>query len=345
MVSDQDYMRHEVLEIIYYLFAVIFMGIIVPIFFGFSARGFEQSFVLGKSLNFGEILTSYMIYYILIVGALFAIIFPIVKLIVIKRGEHPATQENPNWTRIFSVSLIHDPEDGALYTLFRKGFNMGKRKNLARWAISIFRVYIISILVWSGMQILALLNIFKFNLLGIPQGVLQQITPLTKVIFTAEPPATAETGLMLIVLMLLMGINAYFCAKSKMSRNNKLIVYYMVGLTIVPLLVATGWMSWHSLVYSGSSVGLFASFMFGFIGAFLTVLFSSWIIWYVLHFTQNLFNGIKELYPANADVAFYAILAWALLFIIYIVGEYLAYRIRRGSKKKEGYLETNEPTY
>jgi hypothetical protein len=86
MVSEQDYMRHEILEIVLYLTVGLIAVILIPNFIGFFLKGFAESFVPGKSLNFGDILVNYQIYTFLLIGAFLAVLFPIVKILTIKKN-------------------------------------------------------------------------------------------------------------------------------------------------------------------------------------------------------------------------------------------------------------------
>ena len=117
MAFDEGYIRNEIKEIVFYLVLGILMAIILPIAQGFAFGGFEESLIEGRPVEFGDILFDYMIYYIQIIGGLFLIAFSIGSLVTIRKGEHPATQENPSWFRIFTVSVIHNPEQGALYKI------------------------------------------------------------------------------------------------------------------------------------------------------------------------------------------------------------------------------------
>lgn len=335
MVSEQEYTRHEGLEIAFFVLLGVFMTIVLPLVFGFGLKGFEESFVAGRPLQFGDILTSFLIYYILILGALFGgIAFGLVKILTIKKGQHPATQDNPNISRIFSVSLIHDPEDGALYTLFRK-MGMSQKKNFMRWSISIARMFAVAIIFFGFLGLLSL-SFPQLQIVSIPGKVLQQITPATQVYFTAEPPAFAETGIMLAVFMLLMGIVAYLVAKYKLGIT----MYYVIGFILVSPLIGLLWYGFHNIVYQNSAQAHFSTFIFGWIGSSLTLLLGSFIFWYVWHFMNNFFAGLVKVAPGNTDVTFYVFLFLVLFSVSFIVIELLAYK-----RRKRKSLEVQEPSY
>src|SRR3990167_9869711 len=103
----KDYFRHEILEITFYITMVLLLGIVLPIFVGFSLRGFEGSFVGGRPLEFGDIIVSFMIYYIFIVVALFGIpTLKIREMLLSNKREHPANQSIPHFG---NYAIIHDP--------------------------------------------------------------------------------------------------------------------------------------------------------------------------------------------------------------------------------------------
>ena len=113
MAISDDYLKREIFEIIFYLF-VGGLILLLTIFGGFSLQGFSESFSKGV-LDLSSYLGSWLIYTPLMILSLLVIIYPIAHLLLIRRGEHPATQEKPNWFRIFTVSYIFNPEDGALW--------------------------------------------------------------------------------------------------------------------------------------------------------------------------------------------------------------------------------------
>ncbi len=336
MVSEDEYIKHEGAEIGFYVILGIMMSIILPLFVGFGLRGFEETFISGRPLAFGDILVTYLIYYILIVAALAVIVFPIMNLITIRRGDHPATQPNPRWTRIFTVSLIHNPEQGALYTLFRK-IGFGRRKNLMRWSLSIINMLFIGTLIFGALGALSL-TVPQAQIVGIPTGFQQQITPFTDVIFTAEPPAFAETGTMLFVFLLLMGVVAYIAARFNLGIT----FFFFVGFFIVCPLIGFGWLGFHNIVYAASDQARFATFIFGWLGSSMTLAFGTFILWYTWHFWNNIFAKLREIAPANEDVIFISWLIWGIVLVAYITVVFLIWRFGR---KKKGLQGVPEPNY
>lgn len=329
--ESQDWIEHEVKEITFYIIFGITMAILLPIFLGFSLKGFEESFVSGRPLTFGDILVTYIIYYIMIIVGLIGL--PVLKyreMILTKRGENVARQSKPS---IFSVAILHDPEiDGLLYNLFSwMGFK--GRKNPMHWSISMLRMFVIGTLIFGAVGLSQTVTSTQFT--GIPQLAFQ-MTETMEVLFTAEPPAFAETTMMIFIFSLLMGLVAYLVSKLKLP----IFLYWAIGLIMICPLMGLGWMSFHNIVYGNSEASLFATFLFGWIGSSITLIFGSWILWWCWHFWNNIFAKITEIVPRNEDVIFISIVVWVLLFFSWI-GVELA--IRKYRKKEKEVIA--EPTF
>ena len=320
MSNRNEFMRHEIKEITFYIIFGLVMTIIIPIFIGFGLGGFEESFISGRPLEFGDFLVTYMIYYIMIIAGLIGLpALKIREMYVTKRGEHPANQSKPD---ALSVAYLHDPEqDGLLYNAF-EGL---MKKNPMRWSSSILRVFIISTLFFGTLGLIQAITNFSF--VGIPQMPFQ-VTPFGEVFFSAEPPAFAETTMMLFVFSLIMGLNAWISSKFRLGK----IGYFSMGV-VACLIVGGLWTGFHSIVYGSSESALWATFIFGTGGALLTLLSGSFIPWYAWHFWNNIFvklSGMFEL--VSEDLVFISIIVLVFLFIIYASAEYLIWKYKKKTK-------------
>ena len=258
------------------------------------------------------------------------------NLLTIRKGQHPATQENPKWYRIFTVSLIHNPEKGGLYTLFRK-FGLSQRKNPLRWTLSLFHMFLIGSIIFGFLGILSL-TFPQAQVIGIPtNSVLQQVTETTQVMFAVEPASFSETGTMLFIFSLLMGIVAYFVAKFQLGIG----VFFLIGFLFISPLIGLLWTFWHLAVYGASSSSLFFTFIFGWIGSTLTLAFGSVIFWLNWHTMNNLFAKLREIAPGNQDVIFIAWLIWGTVAFIYLMT--IIFLANRKRKKRLNQVE--EPRY
>ena len=315
---------HELKEIFVYIMIGLIMTIIIPIFIGFAFGGFAESFVPGKPLEIGSFLVTFLIYYIMIVAGIIGL--PTLKLAQLRFQNHrysPANQPNAKPSNTV-VSYIHDPETlGLFYNLF-SGM---KQEKVMRWSLSMLRMFVYSTIFFGFVGILQATT--KFSFVGIP-GMPFQVTPLGEVFFSAEPPAFAETTLMILVFSLLMWVNAYICSKLKLGK----IGFFTIGLILVCPVIGLGWMGFHAIVYGNSASGLLATFIFGWIGCTLTLLFGTFIVWYVWHFWNNWFYKLSITATANESLFVYSIIALVLLTIATIVVEVIIHN----SKKKNRYI-------
>lgn len=328
--ESQEWIEHEVKEITFYVIFGIVMSILLPIFLGFVLKGFEESFIAGRPLQFGDFLVTYIIYYVMIIAGLIGL--PVLKfreMTLTKRGEHVAKQSHPS---IFSVAYLHDPEvDGMLYNLF-SGVGLRGKRNPMRWSLSMFRCFLIATIIFGGLGLTQTFTDTQFT--GIPQLPFQ-VTETMQILFTAEPPAFAETTLMIFVFSLLMGLNAYLVSKFKLPTWT----YWIIGIMIICPFIGVGWMGFHNIVYGNSEVSLFATFLFGWLGSTITLLFGTFVFWYSWHFWNNVFAKIKEIIPQNEDVIFVSAIVLIALTFSWVVGEFML----RKYKKKHPEL-TAEPT-
>jgi len=336
-LTRNKWIRKEIMEIILYLFIGITMLIILPLMGGFSFRGFEESLVSGL-INISDYLGTYLVYVFFIIGSLFLVIFPIANLLTIRKGEHPATQENPKWYRIFSVSLIFNPEDGALWHI-SEALGFKGEKNLMRWSTNIFRVTIIFILVFGLLGILQVQNP-NLNVVGVPSGgaVEQQITPTSDIIFGSSIPSFSENGVLLFVSFFLLGITAFLCARFIRDKKIALLTYFIVGILFISLMMAFSWGSIHGVVYGSSEAKMLATQIFGGLGFILTLLFGIGIIWMIWHFFNNFFIKLTEFVTMKEDIILIALVIWGILFLVYIIAEFLFWR-RRKKKRQNSISE------
>tara|TARA_Y100000310_G_scaffold345639_1_gene467611 strand:+ start:5984 stop:6976 length:993 start_codon:yes stop_codon:yes gene_type:complete len=323
-----DFIRNEVKELVFYLGLFTFMVVIIPLFFGFVGKGFEESFIEGRPFLFGDLLSNYLIYLFFMIPSMLVIIFPIASMFVLSRGEHPATKPNPTFIRIFTTSFIHAPEQGMLYWLSEISGFSGKR-NFMNWSRNILRLLAVSI-IFFGLYGIIQVSFPASQVTAIPEIAIQQVTKTMEVYFAIEPPAWTETATMLFVFMLLMGLNAYVTARFQLGKT----FYYLVGLIFIAPLIGLFWMGFHSIVYGASQTGLIQTFIFGWFGSTLTLLFGSFFLWYIFHFMNNLFAKLVQIIPSNADIIFIAIIS-----LIVFTGFYIGIEVLLSKAKG------NKPTY
>lgn len=319
-----EWIKHEILEITSFMLIGIIMAVVLPIFVGFGLKAFEDSFIVGRPLEFGDLIVKFMIYYIMILAGLIGLsILKVREMFATEAGQNIARQKNPS---LFSVAYLHDPEiDGALYNLFRS-IGMKGKKNPMKWSLSAFRVFVIATIFFGAFSLLQTI-VPEAQVAGIPQTAFQ-MTETAEVIFTAEPASFGETTMMLFILSLISGINAWFVSKFKLPPG----VFWAIQFMIVCPLIGVGWMGYHMIVYGNSEVALFATFLFGWLGATITVLFGTWIMWYVWHFWNNIFAKLRVVVSANEDIVFISTIILVLLIVAWISVELL---IKKYKKKRK----------
>lgn len=325
MSENATWIKTEVKEIIIYLFIGLFLCIVLPYFAGFVLRGFEEN-LQGQAFNIGTYLGQFIIYIPLIILSLFLIIFPIARLAAGDRKDHPATRKKPNWLTVFSVSLIHSPEEnGLFYRAFHSQGNRGK-DNPMRWSLPFWRNLVLAFLIFG---LLGIVQVIKpqIAISGVPQTA-QQITAISDVLFGAGVPSFAENGWLYFTFFLGLGIIAYFNSKLKGS----LITYYIFGILLCFVMGAL-WMGYHRLVYGSSEAALFATYIFGTAGSFLTLATGTFIYWLVWHLMNNLILKILPYVEMKEDLILILAVCWFVLLISYISAE-IYLRNRRKEKAK-----------
>lgn len=329
MSEEEKFLRTEVKEIIVYLVIGILMLIIFPAVGGLILRGFEESFQAG-TISLSTYLGAFIVYFFFMFASLFIFIFPIGRMVAVDRRDHPATQKNPSWFTIFTISLLFSPEEnGALYRLFHA---LGFKKNPMRWSSSIFRCIIYGTLFFGALGILQISHPY-LSVSGVPSTP-QQISTASDVIFGASVPSFAENGLLLFVFFLLLGVDAYLC--SRFIKNDKiaLLVFFIIGFLVLSPAMGLFWASLHNIVYGDSDVQWFATFLFGWLGSSITLLFANFIFFLQWHFFNNFFLKLGKLISTHEDLIFVAWAIWGFLFIATFVVEYYLYK-RRKKKRME----------
>jgi len=336
-MAISNYIRREGQEIILYLFIVVLFGFIIPLTAGFSFRGFEESLSSGL-INISDYLGTYLIYLFFLIVSLFVIIFPIASLLTIKKAEHPATQQNPTWFRIFTVSYIFNPEDGALAQI-SKALGFERESNFMRWSKNILRVFIIGILLFGAYGILQTTNP-NLNVVGVPSGqpLAQEITVGSDIIFGSAIPSISENGVLLFVLFLLLGVDAYFTSKFIKNKGLALAVFFIIAFLVVCPIVSTGWMTYHGHLYGNSQAKSQATWIFAYGGSALTILFGVFIFFLLFHFFNNLFIKLAEAITLKEDIIFIAAILLGILFLLWVIIEVLLF-VRRRKKR----LQTEFP--
>lgn len=327
-----DYIDSRIMLIILYLFIVAFFGFFLPLAAGFSFHGFEESLKSGL-INISDYLGTFLLYVFFLAISILVIIFPISNILLIDKGKTPETQKNPKWHRVFTVSYLFNVEDGALYQL-SEALGFKGDKNFMNWSKNILRVIVFSILIFGTIGLFQIANP-EFNISGVNsgEGLAQQVTPTSDIIFGSAIPSVAENGFLLFFLFIVLGIVAYFTAKYGRNKSTQELIFFATALIPVAILMGLFWMSLHSIVYGNSDASLLATFIFGFLGTIMTILLGLFLPWTIWHFMNNLHIKMAELITATEDIFFIEILILSVIAILLGSVEFLVWRSKHKKKK------------
>ncbi|MFA5724394.1 MAG: hypothetical protein WC979_09130 [Candidatus Pacearchaeota archaeon] len=335
-MKDLKYIRGELMESVLFVFVGIFTSIVIPIGIGLSLRGFEESFILGSSLEFGAYLTSFLTYLGFIVTALGIVLFNISSTLTLRKGENAVTTPYPKnppklytFGRLLSVDYIYAPEKYGM--LYKIGEYFNPKKNFMRWSLNPLRMFVVSIIAF-GIYGLFLIGNPQLSVSGVPQLQLQQVTLISEIAFGSLVPAFAENGLLLFVLMTLMGIPAYICAK-KIRNQYGYPAFFAMGF-LISILMGFFWGSLHTIVYGNSDASFWATVIFGIGGSLLTILFGNFIPWYVWHVINNAFISLSIAISSKEDLFIITLIG---LFFITVVWVGIELFNRKRIKKKQQY--------
>jgi len=321
-MPQDKWFRVELKELLVYIFIGILLFVLLPMTGGFILGGFSESFGPG-GFNISTYLGAFVVYFFLMIGALALIIFPVARLFLLSRGQHPATQDKPSWWTLFTVSLIHSPEEnGVLYRLF-ESIGLKGRKNPMKFSISMFRIFIISILIFGTLGILTIVYP-QISISSAPQTS-QQVSVVSDVIFGSGIPAYVENGFLMFVFFLALGFNAYLCSRFRLG----LVGFFLIGFIFICPIMGFDWMLTHSLIYSNQETKLIATFIFGWVGSTLTLLTASFIPMLSWHFFNNFAIKLAEYSSSNEDLFFIAILVLVGIFVLWVLGELILRKFRK----------------
>lgn len=308
-MSEANSKKSNIIEILLYLFIGAF-SIAYPLFVGLARRGFEESFVGGKALEFGSYLANFLTYTPFIIVAFLCVINPIMKSITLKPNQHPSTTSNPKWHRIFTISYLFSPEENSiLYNINLKN----RRGNIFGWLRNPIKVFWIAILLFTPFMLLLAGNP-QLAVAGVPQLQVQQVTLGAEIGFGALVPAFAENGLLIFFMQLFLGILAYILAK--FDNKNK---WYYFGLSfLVMFLLAFMWGGFHQIVYGNSDASFWGAVLFGGMGVLFTLLTGSIIFFFVFHIANNTGLILESFVTLKEDLYLVGWTIWALLLILTI---------------------------
>jgi len=225
-----------------------------------------------------------------------AIVVLLFLLIEFIKTQQPAIKKSLGWAGI----IFYDPE------ISFSGLFPSVTKFFTLYRLTIFSLFIFPILFMFS----SITNTF---FVGVPGMVAQQITETGQVMLSAEPTASSETILFLVLFSI--SINFFFWLWKDRRVISK--TFYYVQLALQPLLFAVIWMLFHSARYGTQEVALQSTLIFGLMGGLTLVTFGTLLLWYIAHFFNNFYYTLNVLLPN--DIIILLTVGYLVLLVFWVV--------------------------
>lgn len=185
-----------------------------------------------------------------------------------------------------------------------------------------FQLFLLSVIIFSILGLVASNRIESFTDVGTLAE--QQYTFIDNVAFaSALIPASENLGAHFITLILLFGWT-YYAQKKNVSKGSYVAVIFAIFILGFGL---TGFIN-HQLRYSSSNVAIFNVIIFWSIGGLITAITGSFIPFFVMHLTNNIFVSVKQSFSSDFVVG------TAIGMIIIFGALYLFLYVRRRNARK-----------
>lgn len=199
--------------------------------------------------------------------------------------------------------FIHEPRYSVFNEIFKK----------TPWWLNAFDLTIIFLIIGGIIGLGSI--IFETSISRIYSYLFeQQISTTAEFGLAIEPAVFGETMSLMILMGILWGLSKFAVLKGLYNKWT----HYFLTIGVVPIFGGFVWMGIHYLVYGSYDVGLFVTYMWGYLQCILSMLFISVIPAYILHATTNAFTKAKELFAneITAIVVFFIIILLASIFAI-----------------------------
>ena len=277
--------KAELIELLWIIIIGVIMSLLLPIVFGFAFGGFEL----------GEFFEKFRTY----VGiglAGFLLLIGLKGLEIVTKGRG-------------ADCITHDPDSD--YAVLGK---LSFVRN--RW-----KLLLISIILFSFLGMFSAISNTFYT--GVPQIVAQQVSPVARLYYSAEPPAWTETILAIAVASLILTLFKRFVYKNKEMPVFMSFIVVMMTTTLF-------WFGLHQLAYGGQEIALMSVLFFGMVGGFLTTATGSFIPWYIWHFFNNLYYALNKTYSNEL------IIVWTIIFnIVFLAITFMILLKKKGGVKIE----------
>lgn len=175
---------------------------------------------------------------------------------------------------------------------------------------------------FSQLQIF-LLSFIIFSILGLTVALVrqqtftgievlpQQFTAVDSSIYSSLLIPVAENLGAAFVLAFFLIMLRIYAKKYNLSSANFIGFAY-----IIPIFVGIFGVAWHKTIYSGSDISLLTVFVFWTIGGFISLMTGSFIPFWIMHLTNNLFYDFHRFY-SNESLLIFTVFTIILLAITY----------------------------
>lgn len=209
-------------------------------------------------------------------------------------------------------------------------FSIGEKPSLSYFKrFTPLQLALLIFIILSSLFLVA--NIAHFKGFTSAKFLPQQFSPIDSLLFSTLLIPSAEESLAMFVTAMAVLFIVIIAIKYKLRKSDFLVLYY--GL--VPLTVGILAVVWHSNVYKGSDIALFAVFLFWGIKTLSNLAIGYFVFGWIFHSLNNFFIDFTRLY--SSDTLLYITIGIIILASVIYVLVYKG-RLLGTTKKKEGLL-------
>ena len=289
----------KVIYLALFVVFVIFMMVVFPAFGLFTFKGIESDEYFFKTLfYYGMGMT----------------LFGIVALKVVEIVKKKETT--------FGIGITHNPE----LNFFNWIIDEFKAPNLKRffaWANNPIKLGMLGLAIFIPLGIAgAMLNTFFIS----APATEFQIAATGHLIHGTEPASMSETLLFVFITSLEVSFLFWLTKKYKLPMA----FFWITALVLLPLTNGLMGAAFHRVRYGAEESSLLSNFLFFSMGTFMTILFMSFILWYLWHAVNNLFFKLNILFADEKIL----LVTGALYIIAIIIFSIIWIKIK--TRKKRG---------
>lgn len=176
--------------------------------------------------------------------------------------------------------------------------------------ISTFQMFLASAIIFG---ILGLTAFFTKQTSFTGVGVIaQQFTAIDSLIFSSLLiPAAENLGAGFLISFGIFGLR-YYARKNIMTKQN----FRLFSLTLIPVIVGIYGFSNHLLRYGSQEFNLITVFFFWTIGGLITILTGSFIPFWMMHISNNVFFDLKR-FTSNESILIWTSMVLVILIVFY----------------------------